>query len=108
MPLKFFRTNKTQNLISDTNARVREEISGMSDFELESHLESVRSQHDICKSIGDSDSKILFHELKIIRAEHKKRVNAMNAKLAKKFLKLQLNKKIKCPHCGARIHLDLI
>ena len=45
--------------------------------------------------MGDDESKVLFHELKIIRAEHTKRINAENAKLAGQFLKLQQSKKVK-------------
>ena len=108
MPFKFVRSSKAQSFIDETKARVREEISRMSDQELREHLDYVKSQHELYKSIGDDESKILYHELKIIRAEHTKRVNSNNAKLAKQFLKLQLSKKVKCPHCGKRVHLDLL
>ncbi len=108
MPFKFVRSSKAKSLINDTKERVREEISIMSDQELLEHLDYVKSQHELYKSIGDDESKTLYHELKIIRAEHTRRVNSNNAKLAKKFLKLQLSKKFKCPHCGKRVHLDLL
>jgi hypothetical protein len=108
MPLKFIRSSQAKSLIAETKERVREAISDMNDQELKEHLEYVKNQHESCLSIGDDDSKILYHELKIIRAEHNKRVNANNAKLARKFLKLQLSNKIKCPHCGKRVHLDML
>ena len=108
MPFKFVRSSKAQSLIRETKERVREEISSMNDHELKEHLEFIKNQHESYKSIGDDESKILYHELKIIRAENTKRVNANNAKLARQFLKLQSSKKIKCPHCGKRVHLDML
>ena len=107
MPFKFVHSSQTQSLITDTKQRVREEISNMNDRELEDHLDYIKNRHELCKSAGDDESKTLYHELKIIRAEHNKRVNANNAKLARKFLKLQISNKIKCPHCGKRVHLDI-
>ena len=108
MPFKFIRSSKAQSLISETKDRVREEISNMTDYELKEHLEYIKSRHESCKFMGDDESKILYHELKIIRVEHNKRVNLNNAKLARQFLKLQLSKKINCPHCGKRVHLDML
>ena len=108
MPFKFVRSSKSQSLISETKERVRDEISMMNDYELKEHLDYVRNQHESYKSNGDEESKILYHELKIIRAENTKRINANNAKLARQFLKLQTSKKIKCPHCGKRVHLDML
>jgi hypothetical protein len=108
MPFKFVRSSKAQSLIGETKERVREEISMMNDHELKEHLDYVKNQHESYKSIGDDESKVLYHELKIIRAENTKRVNANNAKLARQFLKLQISKKIKCPHCGKRVHLDML
>ena len=108
MPFKFVRSSKVQSLISETKERVREEISMMNDHELKEHLDYVKNQHESYNSIGDYESKILYHELKVIRAENAKRVNANNAKLARQFLKLQNSKKIKCPHCGKRVHLDML
>lgn len=107
MPFKFVRSSKAQSLIGETKERVREEISMMNDHELKVHLDYVKNQHEFYKSIGDDESKVLYHELKIIRAEITKRVNANNAKLARQFLKLQTSKK-KCPHCGKRVHLDML
>jgi hypothetical protein len=108
MPFNFIRSSQTQSLITATKERVREEISMMNDHELKEHLDYIKNQHESYKSIGDDESKILYHELKIIRAENTKRVNAKNAKLARQFLKLQTSKKIKCPHCGKRVHLDML
>ena len=108
MPFKFVRSSQATALISETKTRVREEISSMSDHQLEEHLDFIKDQHESYKSIGDYESKILYHELKIIRAEYNKRVNANNAKLARKFLKLQQTKILKCPHCKRQIQLDII
>ena len=108
MPFKFVRSSKAQSLISATKERVREEISMMNDHELKEHLDYVKNQHESFKFIGDDESKILYHELKIIRAENTKRVNANNAKLARQFIELQTSKKIKCPHCEKRVHLDML
>jgi hypothetical protein len=108
MPFKFIRTSRAQELINETKERVRDEISRMSDLELKDHLAQIRDEYESMKLIGDDGSKILYHELKIIRAENTKRINANNAKLARQFLKLQGNKKNKCPHCGKRIHLDML
>jgi hypothetical protein len=108
MPFKFVRSSQAQSLINETKERVREEISRLNDHELKEHLDYVKSQHELYKSVGDNESKILYHELKMIRAEHVKRINVNNAKLARQFLKLQLSKKIKCPHCGKRVHLDML
>lgn len=108
MPFKFVRTSRAQELINETKERVRDEISRMSDLELKDHLAQIRDEYDSMKLIGDDGSKILYHELKIIRSENTKRINANNAKLARQFLKLQGNKKNKCPHCGKRIHLDML
>ena len=94
MPFKFVRSSKVQSLISETKERVREEISMMNDHELKEHLDYVKNQHESYKSIGDDESKVLYHELKIIRAENTKRVNSNNAKLARQFLKLQTSKKM--------------
>jgi len=105
MPFKFVRSSKAQYLIGETKERVREEISMMNDNELREHLDYVKNQHESYKSVGDDESKILYHELKIIRAENTKRVNANNAKLARQFLKLQTSKKIKCSHCGKSVHI---
>ena len=108
MPFKFVRSSKAQSLISKTKERVREEISRMNDHELKEQLDYVKNQHESYKSIGDDESKVLYHELKIIRAENTKRVNVNNAKLARQFLKLQTSQKIKCPQCGKRVHLDML
>lgn len=108
MPFKFVRTSRAQELINETKERVRDEISRMSDFELKDHLSQIKDNYESLKLMGDDESKILYHELKIIRAENTKRINANNAKLARQFLKLQSEKKIKCPHCGKRIHLDML
>ncbi len=93
MPFKFVRSSKAQSLIGETKERVGEEISMMNDHELKEYLDYVKNRHEWYKSIGDDESKILYHELKIIRAENTKRVNANNAKLARQFLKLQTSKK---------------
>jgi hypothetical protein len=106
MPFKFIRSNNAQTLINETKERVRKEIMMMEDHELKDHLDDVKNQHESYISAGDSESKILYHELKIIRAELAKRVNANNAKLARQFLKLKLTKKLKCSHCGKIVKFE--
>jgi hypothetical protein len=106
MPFKFIRSNNAQSLINETKERVREEIMKMEDHELKEHLDYVKNQHESYLSTGDNESKILYHELKIIRIELAKRVNANNAKLARQFLKLKLTKKLKCSHCGKAVDLE--
>jgi hypothetical protein len=104
MPFKFVRSTIVHSLIKETKERVLEEISGMSDEELKNHLDDAKSLHESLKEEGDDDSKILHHEVKIIRAEYIKRTNKKNAKLARQFEKLRLSKQsINCPHCGKSI-----
>jgi len=79
----------------------------MNDAEVKAHLEYIKDRHESCKSKGDDESKVLYHELKIIRAEYIKRVNTTNAKLARQFIKLQQSKKIKCSNCGKLIHVEI-
>ena len=94
MPFKFVRTSRAQELINETKERVRDEISRMSDLDLTDNLSQIRGDYESMKLMGDDGSKILYHELKIIRSENTKRINANNAKLARQFLKLQGKKRL--------------
>ena len=106
MPLKFVRSKRSQELIKETCERVRIEISQMTDQQLKGHLAKIKDEYESMKFMGDDESKILYHELKIIRTENLKRINVQNAKLARKFLKLQEQGKFKCPQCGNKINLN--
>lgn len=106
MPFVFVRSNRAKALISETKERVKRAVSGMSDSAIKEHLDGIRSQYEDAKIYGADDSKILYHELEVVKAEFNKRRNSRNAKLARHLEKLQKTGKLKCPHCGKRFEVD--
>jgi hypothetical protein len=108
MPLGFARSNQAKSLIQETKERVKGEISSMNEADLKIHLEQLKSDYESTKLLGDGSSKIIYHELAVVRNQYGRKVDARNAKLAKQFLKLLQSKKINCVHCAKRIHLDML
>jgi hypothetical protein len=76
----------------------------MTTEELKVHLASIKALHSEYKSIQNDRSRILYHEIAVVKSELVRRVNQENAQLAKKVLKDQ-KKTIYCPHCNKKIIL---
>ena len=67
------------------------------------HLASIRALRSEYKSIQDDRSRILHHEIAVVKSELVRRGNQVNAQLAKKVLKAQKKKTIYCLHCKQRL-----
>ena len=76
----------------------------MTTEELKVHLASIKALHNEYKSIQNDRSRILYHEIAVVKSELVRRVNQENAQLEKKVLKAQ-KKTIYCPHCNKKIIL---
>lgn len=80
----------------------------MSEKELEDHLGYTKGLYESFKLEGNHESKVLYHELKIIRSEYTRRINKKNALLARQYEKLKGSKKIiKCPHCKKQVDIKI-
>ena len=107
MPFVYVRSRSARHLIAETKARVKEETREMSDQELKIELENMVARHSYAQ---ESESKILYHEIKTIKEEIARRklrqFSTLSNKLEKLTSKLETLKedgKIKCPHCKKTI-----